>query len=442
MKLFRSFSLQKIFSLLFIFFLFACSRYYIHKYWPTNYSDVRTDYERYARMWSYGFTPYTYHQYEYPPLTIPLLYLPLKYEYLGINYYHNYRFEVMIVDMTFFIFLTASIYQIFKNDTDLKKYLILGYYILLTTLAKDFFYEGLDLIFMAAVFSSILLVYWLDTKKVVNKTIVWFFFWLSTAVKFLTLPLMVPLFFIIYSNWKKDLTAFAVSFILVWGIPIIIFKSTLLVPFMVNGNRPIKNASFPSYIIKLIDYQTHTETKSNKPPDFPYTGPVSSFVTKTTTIVFPLSVLLWMIYSLQLILKKKKYSLKLKISILRKVINKEIFRPHSLSKQNKLVLLLTIYGLYLFTLFFFAKIFSQPFHIWYTALVALFPFVIKKNPLWLWIPALIMLTNDMTRLLYLPTNPNSSLFGYPYFMYGYLIFKFIPMALVYYYFIRSSQKDI
>lgn len=442
MKLFNSFSLQKVFALLFIFSVFFLSRFYIHKYWPTNYSDVRTDYERYARMWNYGLKPYTHHKYEYPPATIPLLYLPLKYEHLGVNYYHNYRFQVMVVDVVFFTFLTASVFKIFKNEKNYKKFFILLYYILLTTLAKDFFYEGLDLIFMSTVFSSFLLIYWLNTKKILSKTTIWILFWLSTAIKFLTLPLMVPLFLVVYSDWKKDIVSFITGFIIVWGIPIIIFRSTLLVPFVINGNRPLKNASFPSYIIKVIDYQTHTEKKSSKPPDFPYTGPVSTVVTKMTSVVFPISIFAWMSYSFWLILKKKKYKLELKSKVLWKIIKEEVFRPHSLSKKNKVVLLLTIYGLYLFTLFFFAKIFSQPFHIWYTALIAIFPFLIKKNPLWLWIPALIMLTHDMTRLLYLPTNPDSSLFGYPYFLYGYTIFKYIPMAWVYYYFIKHSKNQI
>lgn len=62
--------IKKAIDLIFIILLFSLSRFYIHKYWPTNYSDVRTDYERYARMWGYGLIPYTHHMYEYPPLTI------------------------------------------------------------------------------------------------------------------------------------------------------------------------------------------------------------------------------------------------------------------------------------------------------------------------------------------------------------------------------------
>ena len=425
-------------GLIFITLIFSFSRYYINKYWPTNYSDVRTDYERYARMWNYGLIPYTHHMYEYPPLTIPLVYLPLRYEHLGVNYYHNYRFQVIVVDIIFFIFLTASVYKIFNKDHYLKKFLILSFYIFITSLSKNFFYEGLDLIFMASTFTSFLLFIWLDTKKMIGKTLIWLFFWISTAIKFLTFPLMIPIFLVIYSNWKKDFSAFLTGFILVWGIPIIIFRSTLMVPFILNNNRPLKNSSFPAYIIKLIDYQTHTETKSSIPPDFEYTGPVSSVVTRATSIIFPLSMLGWLLYTTQHILKKKKYKFKYKLKDLIKVIKSEIIKPVQLKPEKQLVTLLKIYGLYLFTLFFFAKIFSQPFHIWYMALIAIFPFLIKKNPLWLWIPALIMVAQDTTTLFYVPDGQT---FGYPNFMWGYLFLKYIPMGIAYFYFIKITNEN-
>ncbi|MDH5533891.1 MAG: hypothetical protein OEX81_05720 [Candidatus Pacebacteria bacterium] len=437
---------KKILSLILILFLFILSRFYIYKYWPTNYSDVRTDYERYARMWNYGLIPYTHHMYEYPPLTIPLVALPLKYEHLGVNYYHNYRFEVMVVDITFFIFLVASVYKLFKKDHLIKKISIILFYILITSLAKNFFYEGLDLIFMSSIFTSFLLFIWLNTKKMLGKTLVWLFFWISTAIKFLTLPLMIPIFLIIYSDWKKDISSFLTGFILIWGIPIIIFRSTLLVPFVLNNNRPIKNSSFPAYIIKLIDYQTNTETKGNKPPDFEYTGPVTSTITNGTTILFPSAMLLWLIWSSLYIFKNKNLKLNRKrknltnnLKKLIKFIVSEIKYPTSINKNKQLMVLLRIYGIYLFTMFFFAKIFSQPFHIWYMALIAIYPFLIKKNPIILWIAALVMVTHDTTTLLYLPSNPDSNLFNYPYFMYGYLLFKYIPMGYVYYYFIKNGD---
>jgi hypothetical protein len=433
--------IKKIFGLTLIILLFSFSRFYINKYWPTNYSDVRTDYERYARMWHYGLIPYTHHMYEYPPLTIPLLSLPLKYEHWGVNYYHNYRFQVMLVDIAFFTLFVGSVYRLFKKNSFVKKLTIVSFYILITTIAKSFIYDGLDLIFMSSIFTSFLLFVWLDTKEMLGKTIVWTFFWISTAIKFLTLPLMIPIFLIIYSNWKKDFSSFITSFILIWGIPIIIFRSTLLVPFILNNNRPIKNSSFPAYIIKLIDYQSNTETKGNIPPDFEYTGPISSIVTKATKIIFPISMLVWLLYSVKYVLKKKKYKIKYNLKSLSKTIKSEIFKPINLKSKEQLITLLRIYGLYLFTLFFFAKIFSQPFHVWYMALVALFPFLIKKNPLWLWVPALTMVIHDMTTLLYLPTNPESSLLNYPFFMYGYLVFKFLPMGIIYYYFIKVSDKE-
>jgi len=392
--------------------LFIVSRFYIWKYWPTNYSDVRTDYERYARMWHYGLKPYTHHQYEYPPLTIPILFLPLKYEHWGVNYYHNYRFLVLVTDIAFFSFFALTVNKLFKKEQG-KKLAVLGSYIFFTTLAKDFFYEGLDLMFISSFLMSLLLPVWLDSKKLGSKILIWTFFWMSTAIKFLTLPLMIPLFLINYSHWKKDLAAMMIGFFIIWVIPLYIFRSTLLLPFTLGFDRPMKYSSFPSYIVQVIGSQTETETHSSLPPDFAYYGPVSEKVNQVFGVLFPLSLAIFLGWSGRLIIKNKLYS-----------------------KSEKLLPMLRFTGIYLFTLFFFAKIFSQPFHIWYMAPLALYPVLAKKKLyLLIWLLASIMIINDMTPWFYLPSGKTLNI---PNYLWGYLL-KFIPMALVYGYFLRPLK---
>lgn len=424
--------IKKILGLVLIFALFFLSRHYIWKYWPTNYSDVRTDYERYARMWHYGLIPYTHHMYEYPPITIPILSLPLKYEHLGVNYYHNYRFEVLLVDVIFFVIFIASISLLFKNKSTWKKYAAIGFYLTITTIAKNFFYEGLDLMFTASMMTALFALLWLNNQRLVQKTIIWFFFWLSTGIKFLTLPLMVPLFIALHSNFKKDLLAMIVGFILVWGIPIIIYGKTLATPFVINFDRPMKYSSFPSYVVQIIDNFTQTETHSQNPPDFALFGPVAEKVTAVNEILFPLSMLIWLLWSIYFLYKQKYPTHNLK-NILSDIFV-ELKKPSLLTKEVQFLSLLRIFALYLFTLFIFAKIFSQPFHIWYMAVFAIYPFLNNRKPYLLWTAGLLMVIQDTTTLFYLPAGQTLGMHNY---LWGYT-FKYLLMFSAYLYFLKDA----
>lgn len=361
------------------FLLFLISRIYILKNPPPNYSDVFHDYRRYAAMWQSGITPYFKHLYEYPPVTIPLIYLPEVLNQLNIgHYYENYRFQIFILDAIIFIFILKALIKL--TTKPLSKYLSLGFYLIAPMVAKDFFYEGIDWVFAASL--ALAIIYFS------RKLLFWILFWLSTGIKLLTAPLALI--------WlKKDWKQMILGFILVWGLPLLIFRSSLGVMFVYNNERGIKYAAFPSFIVETINYWTKTETRLNQPPDFQLHGPVSQAAGKAVAIIFPLSIFLVLLYAWK---KPKTYAFSLKISLI-----------------------------FFLTIFFTAKIFSQPFHLWYVPLIALYPFKSIKHQLAMMVFALLLLIVDTTP--WIRVNEQLMVFNpLPLKFFSYLLLRYVPMA--------------
>ncbi len=343
------------------FLLFLISRIYILKFPPPFYSDVFHDYRRYAEMWQSGIIPYFKHLYEYPPATIPLLYLPQVLNRMNIgHYYENYRLQIFFLDTLIFIFILKTISQL--RVKTLSKYLALGFYLIGSMIAKDFFYEGIDLVFTGSL--ALTLIFFN------RRLLFWFLFWLSTSLKLLTAPLAAPYFFMKKLSFFKELKTAILGFLLVWGLPLVIFRSSLSVMFFFHNQRGLKYASFPSFIVETINYFTQTEVRLNLPPDFQLTGPVSDVATKIVGIVFPLSILMVIGYALYIIFIRKNY--------------------------NNYIFSLKLALIYIFTIFLTAKIFSQPFHIWFLPLIALFPFQSIKKQLIFMLLGIWLLIIDTT----------------------------------------------
>jgi hypothetical protein len=394
-----------------IFVIFLVSRWYVFENGPKYYSDVKADYERYANMWRYGLTPYREHLYEYPPATIPLLSLPLTLDQASIGkYYSNYRAQVLIIDILFFCYLIWIVQRI----TWLKNRWIesLLFYTILTALSKEFLYEGLDLIFTACATIGLTLATVIKPKSFLLEVVIWFFFWLSTAIKFLTLPLVAPLFLLLSSgSLAKRILVCAIGFILVWGLPLAMYRSSLQVSFIHNNNRPIKYAAFPAHIIRWVDSFTHTEEQRMVAPDFEYTGPVSNQVTAVTKVVFPAGLLALLLYFTYLI-HQKLTPLPLTLTQLKKYLSSvQKLKPDRVAAFG-----LLIYSMYIFYLFIFAKIFSQPFHIWYIPPFILFPFANKKTCYLVLALCVWMITLDLTTWLHIKEN--------------FLVFNTIEIALI------------
>jgi len=381
--------IKKHFIIILIFLGFFIGRFYILNNPPPYYSDVNHDYQRYANMWRYGLTPYFKHFYEYPPATLPILYTPLVVDQAGIGqYYQNYRVQTFVFDLLIFIFILKAI-SIIKTSK-LSKAISLSFYLLAPVIAKDFFYEGIDLVFVGSLSIALISLLLFQKKKFTKRLIFWIFFWLSTSIKFLTAPLLAPFIYLNKLDFKKELKAVSLGFLIIWGLPLVIFRSSLAVMFVFHARRALKYASFPSFIVETINYWTKSEERFNQPPDFQLMGPISSQAEKITEIVFPLSILLILLYAFFVIFKPK-------LKKLSKIFWQLLFIDKlSQSHLHPFIFGIKLSLIYIFTIFLTGKVFSQPFHIWFIPLIALFPFKSIKKQLTFMSLALWLLIIDTT----------------------------------------------
>ncbi|MDZ7586739.1 MAG: hypothetical protein U0946_03200, partial [Patescibacteria group bacterium] len=83
--------------------------------------------------------------------------------------------------------------------------------------------------------------------------------------------------------------------------------------------------------------------------------------------------------------------------------------------------------IFFLTIFFTAKIFSQPFHLWYVPLIALYPFKSIKHQLAMIGLALLLLIVDTTPWIRL--NEQLMIFNpLPLKFFSYLFLRYLPMA--------------
>jgi hypothetical protein len=346
----------------------------------SGYSDVKQDYERYANMWKYGLTPYFKQLYEYPPAAIPFTYLPLEIDLAGIgDYYLDYRVEIFMVEGLFFGLLLLTLGRLPING--ISRNLALVFYIVAGAWAKDYWYEGLDLIFGLFMAATLAWRYLSGHATYWRRVVMWTLFWMSTAIKYMTIPLVLPLFLAGLPKWRRELGASIAGFLLVWLIPLAIFRTSLSVSLVYHLDRPLKYGALGTYIIEVINDYTGTEARSDTAPHFPMIGPISTQVESWTGKVFPLAIITYIFWVSYKVWQKA-------------------------SKKNAPVydfqLLLRIVLGYYLVLFLTTKVFSSPFHIWYVPILALMPFTNLCLQVGYYLTGLWMLGLDTTQLLEAP----------------------------------------
>lgn len=340
-----------------------------------GYSDVKHDYERYVNMWRYGTGPYFKHLFEYPPAAIPIMYLPLEVDQSGLGYYYlNYRVQIMIFETVLFVLMLMVVARYATSWR--ARWLAMLFYISVGVVAKNYWYEGLDLIFIGTYTLGLLAL--LKKRKQLKKYFFWLLFWVSTSIKFMTGPLLVPLYLLwekkLIKNWWQKAMPVIITFGLVWGVPALIFRSSLTVPFVFHWGRRLKYGSLGTFIVNVINDFTGTEKLLAHPPDFAMAGPVSDIVLKLFGILFWLAIVSVLVYAAILI---KKYKGK---------------------RDNwwRFVTALKISLVYVLTMFLTGKTFSSPFHIWYVPLITLFPFRSLKKQMLFVVLAMYILILDTT----------------------------------------------
>jgi len=248
---------------------------------------------------------------------------------------------------------------------------------------------------------ALMMLFLYSQKKILSRTVFWALFWLAGAIKFMSLPLLVPFFYLKNLSFKKEIMVLILGFLLIWGLPLAIFRSSLSVSFVFHAKRPFKYASLPAYLVETVDRFTHTETRVNQPPDFQLEGPISEKVTQVFGLLFLLSIVLVIFYALK------------------KILTEQI-DPFVFATKITLIFFLTI--------FLTGKIFSQPFHIWYLPLITIFPFSKVRQQLIFMLLALWLLIVDTTP--WIRINENAIFWAPLTWKFVTYFFRFLPMFIL------------
>ena len=322
----------------------------------------------YAHLWASGTRPYLDQWYEYPPATIPLFYIPHFIDknshdsFLPINYGQAYRGQLLIIDTLIFILIWKTL-----NTLKLKeniKLISLGFYILSSMKAHDFIYDSMDLVFAAGLVLSVTgpIIF---NDKVIQSVTKWIGYWLAVALKYINGPLGLVGIALEKKHWKKEVIICGVSLLLIWGIPLFLYRSSLSVSLVYHQIRGVQIDSVPAVLIRMINESTHSEKVIEIYKNYEISGPITTQVSRITSPLFLLAIVGY-IGGLTV------QALKIK------------------SDKKNLFWLSAVVG-YIILFLLTGKVLSRPFLLWLIPLITIIPYQNIKQQLSFILPTFMMI---------------------------------------------------
>lgn len=363
-----------------IIILFILTRVIIWIYNPVEFTEIIYSYMPYAHLWASGDQPYLDQWYEYPPATIPLFYLPHVIDMsthdtpFHLNYANAYRGTLLLVDIGIFIMIWKTLKKTTKHRAVFVGALI--YYILATTKAHDFIYDTMDLTFAAAITLSVAAPILFKNKLSSFGT--WLGFFLAFALKFVNAPLAFTYAVLERRNIRRLLLSGCLAFLLVWGVPLAKYRTSLSVTLVYHQMRGLQVTSTPAVIASTIDHITDTETFVEKYKNYEITGPYSDRIKRIFDILFIASIISFIGYTTKVAFFTKEeqaYSTRLHFTL-------------------GYVLLFMLVG----------KVQSTPFLLWQIPLIAIYPFKSLKDQLFFTLASLAIIISSMTKIPNLPVG--------------------------------------
>lgn len=340
---------QKVMIVLLVLF-FALSRLITWYFGPVYFTEIIYSYMPFAHLWASGVTPYLEQWYEYPPATIPLFYIPHIIDtathgtILHLNYEVAYRLQMLTIDCSLFALIMFVLIKRRVNGALFATPLV--YYILATAKAHDFIYDTMDLSFAAAISLGVAAPELVKGSKGVFLS--WFGFALSVALKLMNGPLALVYAIQERKEWKKFLIFGGAAILLVWAIPLALYRSSLSVMLVYHQIRGLQADSTGAVIVRIIDKFTRSEKIVELYKNYEVTGPLSSEMLKILGVVFPAAIILFVLYGSYIVFNAKQ------------------------SKQQYLRISFTV-G-YLLLMMLVGKVLSRPFMLWLIPLIAILPF--------------------------------------------------------------------
>lgn len=368
-------------------FLFLLTRLYIWFTPPPHFSEIIYSYMPYAHLWASGVMPYRQQWYEYPPATIPLFYLPhiIDRETHGpaeqanlwhINYSRGYRGELLLVDVVTFALIWFASRTLFR--TRQERALALTFYAIATMKATHFLYDTMDLTFASALALSCVAPLWerADKPLTISFSILarWVGYWLAAALKLVNLPLGILHALVEVKRWKLNLAGMLIAFVLVWGIPLLLFRSSLQVMLVYHQQRGVQVDSVPGLALRIATRITHTEKITEVYKNYEVAGPLTERVKPLVDLYFIGALGSYLIWS-----------------------SWQIWQLRSKTANLSLAALHFTLG-YVLVFLLSGKVQSTPFLIWLMPLIALYPWQNLRRQAWAVGLSLICIFVTMTQV--------------------------------------------
>lgn len=371
-----------------IFLLFVVTRIFVWIFRPLDFTEIIYSYMPYAHLWASGVKPYLEQWYEYPPVTIPLFYLPHLIDsfthstFLHLNYLQAYRAILLVIDGLLFGLVWRSLVR-FKVKAGIR-WVALIYYCLITAKANHFLYDTMDWTFAAALAlaaaPSLLTV---DSgsaklKHFASSFQTWLGYWLAVGLKLLNGPLGLPFALLQRSHWKSKWAALLVAGGVVWGLPVLLYRSSLQVMLVFHQIRGLQVDSFAAIVVRVINSFVKTETIIEIYKNYETSGPLTDQALHILSIVFPLALILFILGS-----SWQAWRLAPKTS------QHAAFRV-SITLGFVLLLMIT------------SKVLSRPFVLWHVPLLAMLPITTYRQQARFLLPSILAVAVTLTGIPDIP----------------------------------------